>query len=473
MKRLTMMDNGFLQSETRESPMHVAGLQIFHLPKGVDRAEFFEEIAETMGKMSSTTAPFNQRLHYPPLKLGLPSWVPDEDFDVDYHLRLSALPTPGSNDQLMTLIARLHGSLLDQTRPLWECHVIEGLEGDQFAVYFKIHHACMDGMGGMDVMKAVLSKSPKAHTAKPIGQPIPKKKSPPKPKLSLIEKLKKGGTMLWGALITIPKFFLAIFKLRAERNLPEMPVVPNWYTAPDSALNVRITAQRRFATNSFPISEIKEISKKMGVTINDVALAMCSGAIRLYLQKFHQLPTKSLNVSVPVSIRLEGSGEGNAITTLICPLGTHLDNPLERLQLINQSTKQGKQNLQTFTKEAIITKTILEAMPAFAGWMLKQAHRVPLPFNVVISNVPASREPLYLNGAEMDDFYAVSLIYDMQALNITLTSYVDTLDFGLISCRRAIPELNSLASYLDDAFQELKAAANVGKSAKKKQKVKA
>ncbi|MGK5095485.1 wax ester/triacylglycerol synthase family O-acyltransferase [Deltaproteobacteria bacterium TL4] len=448
-KRLSIQDWSFLRVESRETPMHIGILMVFKLPEQVNPYEFFKGIMENLRALLSVTSPFNQHIRFP--WFGIPYWVTTEDSDIDYHFRHSALPQPGNKKQLMTFISRLHGTLLDRSRPLWELELIEGLENKRFAIYFKIHHAVIDGAGGMNLVKTILNKTPDEHTLNPLEKKVPK----PKPQLNGLQKVQNLGKGLWKAAQVLPKILYLLVERRIRSLHPEMPLMPKWYMAPNSPFNVRISAQRRYTTHSFSIEAFKRVGNAVGATINDVALAVCSGAIRRYLLEQNQLPDKSINASIPVSIKSKDVNEGNAIGNLVCNLGTHITDPLERFRHIRQSMMSGKEYLSNMKREEIISQTVIQAFPAFLGYMLKIAHHLPLPFNVLVSNIPISKDRLYINGATLEDCYAVALIYDMQAMNITLTSYVDTLDFSLIACRTAIPDLDKLARYLDDSFKEL------------------
>ena len=452
MRKLGVVDNGFLIAETRDTPLHVAVLQIFKLPKGVDKQAFYAEIIETMGRVTATTELFNQRLNNSPLSAVSPSWVADDDFDIDYHIRHSALPLPGTMDQLLTLVARLHGVLLDRTRPLWEMHVIEGIENNQFALYFKIHHAVIDGVGGMRLMQAMLSKSAGAHTAHPLGEREAKKRKPKRPELTaqqqLLDTVEQIRTL-------VPEMGKELFALGRQRFIPDAEAARQWYQAPDSAINIPVTAQRRFAVNSFKLADFKRVGKAKKVTVNDVVLTICGGAIRRYLLEEGSLPEKSLNAGVPVSIRAKDGNSGNAFSMLVCDMGTHIEDSEERLRFVHNSTTSAKAQLGRLSKESITGLNVLMGAPFMAAQMLKMAKNIPLAYNAIVSNVPGSKDKLYLNGAELVDFYAISLLYDMVALNIVITSYVDSLDFGLVSCRSAIPKLDKLAAYLTSEFNKL------------------
>lgn len=455
MNKISIVDNGFLMAETRETPLHVAALQIFNLPEGlegVDKEDFFAETLATMGKLTSTTPLFNQRLQTSLFGIGSPGWLPDDDYDLDYHIRHSSLPRPGTKDQLMTLVGRLHALLLDRTRPLWELHLIDGIENDQFAIYFKIHHALIDGVGGMKLMQNMLSKSSAANTVRPLGEKEAKKRKSKPGALSAGKKLANAFKLV---STVAPEMGKELLGYTRQRIIPDPEAARQWYEAPDSPINVPVSAARRFAVTSFSLQDFKRVSKAHKVTINDIVITICGGSLRRYMLEHDNLPDKTLNAGVPVSVRAKGKDAGNAFSMMMCDMGTHIEDSAERLKFVNGATQKSKSRLSSLSRESITVLTIVMGVPLMGSQMLRIAEKAPLPYNVVVSNVPGSKSKLYLNGAEMVGFFAVNLLYDMQALAITITSYVDSLDFGLIACRKTIPELNKLASYLTSEFEKL------------------
>lgn len=463
MKKLSMADNGFLQVERPATPMHVGGVTTHKLPHGVNRREFFLEILENLGNWLSRRSPFNERLKFPLFNVGVPSLVPAENLDLEYHIRHMALPHPGTMEQLWTLIAQLHSSPLDRGRPMWECRLIEGLEGDRFAIYFKVHHSCIDGMGAMALMKSMMTDDPSNLT---MTLPSARKKAHRLP-ATLTSRVEGLAALLGNQSKIAPELGHAFKDIAQGLLEKDASGVPVWYTAPDSPINSALTAQRRFTVRSLALHDFKAIGKARGATINEVVLACCGGALRRYFLQRNDVPAKPLIACIPVSIRpKDGSGDGNAITSLLCSLGTHLQDPLERLAQVHSSSKSGKEQLNQMSKSSIEAYTMLLGLPFIAGQVLNLGKVVPLPFNMVISNVPASEKTLYLQGAEMEGLFAVNLLFEKQALNITVTSYVDTLDFSFLACRTVIPDLDTIADYLVESLDELSMA--VGLKAKPK-----
>jgi len=460
MKKLSMADNGFLQVERPSTPMHVGGVTIHKIPSGINRQAFFSNLLDNLCKVFVSTAPFNQRMKFTPLKVGVPSLVLEPNLDLEYHMRHSALPEPGAMAQLTTLIGQLHSKLLDRDHPLWEFHLIEGLEGNRFALYFKMHHACIDGVGAMNLMKAMMSDTPDQTT---LNIPQARKRSlRPKAATNLAARIEKLTHAFQVQAQTAPELGNVFRDIGKKLMHPDANIVPLWYSAPPSMLNAPVTGQRRFAVRSFALDEFKAISKAKGVTINDVVLTSSAGALRRFLLEQHCLPERSLTCCIPVSIRpKDGNSDGNAISSLICSLGTHLDDPIERLMHVHRSTKEGKAQLNQMSQKTLEAYTMMMGAPFIVGQMLNVSQAIPSPFNILISNVPASDKKLYLCGTEMEALYAVNLIFEKQALNITCTSYVDTMDFSFIACRRAFPDLERMSVYLAESLDELAVAAGV------------
>ncbi len=460
MKKLNPTDLGFLMFESRQTPQHIANLSIYQVPKGKHPEDFVGQLIQDYRHVKKVHPPFNQVLRYPPLKAGTPGWVEDDEFDLDFHLRHSSLPHPGSMKQLEILVSRLHATLLDRERPLWEMHVIEGLENNRFAVYCKMHHAMIDGVGGMRLMESVMSTDPDKGKL-PFFAVAPRKKkkmaSGTVPQISsLIQTTIEQAT---SQAKTVAQVTAAFARLAKEARKSEKQLgIP--YAAPASMLNCKVTGQRRFTVAKFKIERIKELAKTLGGTLNDVIMTMCAGALREYLIEHDGLPDKPLIGQVPVSVRpADSESTGNAISFILCVMGTEMADPVERFAKIRASMSEGKDLLQSMSREAIINYTSLGFLPYSIGQITgRPSLRRPM-FNLVISNVPGPKRDLYMNGAHLDELYAVSLLFHGQALNITITSYVDSLDIALIGCRDALPGIARLAEYLEHALTDLEKAA--------------
>lgn len=472
MKQLTLLDKMFLLSETREVPMHVGGVALFTLPEGADATGFLHSLAKTLGDTQEYLPPFGDRLKTGYLGLAGPTfWEPDPTLDVDYHIRHSALPQPGRYRELFNLVSRLHATLLDRHRPLWETHLIEGLQNRQFAVYTKTHHAAVDGARSVHISRSMLSADPGARLAdSPLSLASWQRyratlKQERKEGLSdaqvrnLVDALKarfNSGAHLYGAARRITRAWTGHDSLL----LPFLHV-------PRSSINTPVDGARRFVAQSWPFARIKAVAEAYGGTFNDCVLAMCGGALRTYLQNHAELPEQSLKAMVPVSVRAEGDVDSsNAVATINADLGTNIMDPARRFTAIKASTEAGKALYMDMSPAEAQLLSILVASPGMLLMPLGLANLLP-PFNTVISNVHGIREPMYLNGARMDGSYPASIVLDGVAMNITLSTYDQNVDFGIIACRRSMPQVQRIIDYMEDALVELEEAAGLAASRKK------
>ncbi|WAX57065.1 wax ester/triacylglycerol synthase family O-acyltransferase [Jatrophihabitans cynanchi] len=447
----------FLLGETREHPMHVGGLQLFQPPDGADaldvRAMFEAAVAD------GDVAPlFSKRARRALTTFGQWGWEPDRSFDLEHHVRFNALPRPGRVLELLALCSRLHSSLLDRHRPLWEMHLIEGLEDGRYATYFKVHHSMVDGVSALRLMQRMLSEDPdERHMPAPWAL-----RSPAPRRADGVDVAQLPGALARGAL-ELAGATPAILRLLNRSLSGHDEVVA---AAPKSMFNVPITGARRFAGQSWSIDRIRRISKAGEATLNDTVLAMCSGALRSYLLELGALPDVPLIAMVPVSLHTsessaEGDGGGNAIGAVLCNLGTHLDDAGERLRTVHASMQRGKESLQGMSQLQILAVSAVAMSPVVLEWLLRAHGRMRPVFNLIISNVPGPHSQLYWNGARLDGVYPLSVPIDGQALNITCTSYADELAFGLTGCRRTVPHLQRLLTFLDDELAALERATGV------------
>ena len=458
MKKLTAMDSMFLFLETREVLLHVGALCIFKIPDNYP-GNFFQEL---MGRFRSVTefeAPFNYRLSHPISKGGLPHWVEDQNFDLDYHIRHSALPQPGSMKELNTLVSRIHGTMLDRNRPLWEFYLIEGMQGNRFAMYCKMHHAIIDGVAGMNLLKAMLSDSVQDYKFSPLWEAKAQKKKKKTSKKSTMNLAEKVSSTVSQQAKTLSEIGNAFFTLGKKRFMEKKDHVTLPFEAPQSLLNQDITGQRVFVTTSIPLDQMKTVGKKFDAKINDMVTACCAGAIRKFLLDNRALPEGSLTALVPISIRKDSSNQGNQIGNLLYNLGTNIADPVARLEKIKKSATEGKEILQGMSGMATVSYSMLLGSPAILINLLGLANKVNPTFNVLISNIPGPQAPMYFNSAELESIYPVPFLFDGQALNMTVTSNRNSMDFGLIACRDTLPNVQKLADYLQDAFEELKTAS--------------
>lgn len=460
MDRLSGLDAMFLYLETQQTPMHIAGLAICEPPKGYDGHPFEEFKAQVLNRLHEVPS-FSRVLLQQPFRLDHPVWVTADHIDLDYHFRKAALPKPGSWKQLMTMVEHLHTQILDRKRPLWQYHVIEGLEGGRFALYLKTHHACIDGGGGVMALDIVSDREPKPR------EPYPK------PEVRFQTRKPGWFEMLGHAFGSVVQQQVEVVKatpaaLRAIRNVVRSAVKNRTWDlnaikpAPRTIFNGRVGRRRAFGTQTLPVSEMKMMAKATGATLNDIVLTICAGGLRRYLDERHQMPTDSLVAAVPVSMREVGdTNMSNQVASIFPRIGSHIADPVERLQFVAEATKRAKAQMSD-VREVVPRDFSMFGAPAIAPLIWQIVERtsvtdlVPPMMNVAISNVPGSRRPMYFAGIEVKEFYPVSIATHGVALNITVQSYVDRLDFGLTACRDICPDVQKLADLIIDEFHVLK-----------------
>jgi diacylglycerol O-acyltransferase / wax synthase len=455
-KKLGVLDALFLATESRESMMHVGGLLVFSPPSDAAPG-FLRVLADQWRDAPHVEPPWNLRLRRPELlKNPLNAWVLDDDFDLDYHVRRSALPAPGDERELGILVSRLHGNQMDFHRPLWEVHFIEGLERGRFALYFKVHHALLDGYTGMKILAASLSTEPAERDApmffaRPPRTRLPPDDAPPPTLAALLEALRGQA----GAMREAGRAIARV--VRASREHDHDLVAP--LQAPRSILNRRISRNRRFATQQFDLERLRHLAHAAGGTLNDVILALCGAAIRRLLLELGALPLQPLIAMLPVNIRpKDDPGGGNAVGAILASLATDVAPAGERLQAIIASTSRAKEQLQGMSRAAILQYSAFLLAPLGLQTATATGGRTRPAFNVVVSNVPGPEGPLYFQGARLEAVYAASIPFHGYGLNVTIASYAGTLNFGFTGCRDTVPHLQRLAVYSGEALEDLEAA---------------
>jgi diacylglycerol O-acyltransferase / wax synthase len=481
-RRLGPQDMLFLYGESSTTMMHVGALMPFTPPPDAPKGFLRQLVDES--KANEVVDPWNLKLSHPDLLYSpIQSWVYDDNFDLDYHVRRSALASPGDERELGILVSRLHSNALDLRRPPWEMHFIEGLEGGRFAIYIKMHHALIDGYTGQKLLARSLSTDPH-DTTHPLFFNIPT------PRRVSAESEDSGGgiggnlmSRLGGAVSNLGgvvsgmgsaigsvagagRSTLDLTKALVNTQLRSDNEYRNLIgsvQAPHSILNNRISRNRRFATQHYQLDRLKSIGSANDATLNDVALAIIGGSLRRFLDERGELPDKSLIAMVPVNVRpKDDEGGGNAVAAILGTLGTDVADPIERLQAVTATTRMAKAELAKMDKDAILAFTA--ALMAPFGLQLASTVtgvKTPLPytFNLCVSNVPGPQDVLYLRGCRMEASFPVSLVTHSQALNITLQSYASTLNFGFIGCRDTLPHLQRLAVYTGEALDELEDAS--------------
>lgn len=462
MTKLSLTDRSFLMVETRMAPMHVGGVCIFKLPKRY-RGDFFSDLMEGFNTGHRIEPPFNQILSNPYRRFGTQSWNTDKNFDLDYHLRHLALPRPGTMRQLNRLISRLHGIMLDRNRPLWEFYVIEGLEGSRFAVYFKIHHAVIDGASGIKLLFSSFRPSAEDRMIRPMWQGDMKHWQKQHHPENVWAQIEKAPAKLANQMKSAMELGRHAGKIGIISKLLGDDTIPFVSSAPKTMFNQPISGQRRFECHTIPIKSILALSKITDSTVNDIVLAICSGALRRYLENRIDLPHSSLLAMIPIALpaKEDGNFSANRVTSVTCNLATNLGKPLERLAKIKASMNKNKELLEPLSGTSMENVVFInQGILPFANAIRPLARYNPQSSNLTISNVPGPRKPFFLNGAQLESTFPVSIILHGQALNITVVSYFDKVCFGLLGCRELIPDLDEIAVHMGEAFEELEAAVS-------------
>ena len=454
-KPLNLLDLSFVLMETRQTPMHVAGLQTF-VPPSDAPPHFARQVFEYLRGFPVSAPPFNYRLRGTGAGRLLPAFEVVDKVDLDYHFRHSALPYPGGERELGMLVSRLHSNPMDMDRPLWEIHLIEGLQGGRFAIYGKIHHSLADGVAGVGLLN--FSDDPAKSRTPPIwAAERPRKARSGTGPAGTYEVLRSALAQQAKALPSLLQGLAGSAK--AAIGLQADPDFASLTETPRTLLNTNITAQRRVATQVTSIARMKAIGEAAGGSVNDVLLAACGGALRRYLAELDKLPRKTLIASIPVALPRDLSvAGGNAVSFANVRLGTDIEDVRERFGLIRRGSAAGRAYLTRMSTPALMSYTVLISSPQMFTRVPGIGARVPPIYNVIISNVPGPRSKLYFLGAEMEAYYPISALAHGQALNITVMSYAGGLYFGFTACPDRVPHVQRLAVYTGEALDELEAA---------------
>jgi WS/DGAT/MGAT family acyltransferase len=458
-RALGALDRTFLAGETRESMMHVGVLAPFSPPEE-PQPDFLRALVEELKRRPKAYPPWSLKLRHPGLLASpMQAWVDDDDFDVDYHVRRSALPSPGDERELGILVSRLHSNKIDFHRPPWEVHFIEGLEGGRFAIYFKVHHALVDGFTGMRLLTRSMSTDPSEldtplFFTRPPHPPREHAKGGDAPAATLDHVLHLLRDQL-GATRDVGRAAMTL--MRSVRSGKHALVAP--LEAPRSVLNQKISRNRRFATQRFEVDRLRRIARAHGGTLNDAVLGLTAAALRRFLLEQGALPRDAMTAMIPVNIRPKGDpGGGNEVGAILASLATDVADPRDRLRAIVASTKRAKEQLQGMSRNALMQYSALLLSPMLLSQIPGAAGRVRPAFNVVVSNVPGSERPLYFRGWRAEAIYPLSIPFHGYGLNVTVGGYAGDLDFGFTGCRDTVPHLQRLAVYAGEAADELEAA---------------
>jgi WS/DGAT/MGAT family acyltransferase len=463
MKTLSGLDGAFLHLETPDTPMHVASLHLFDLPEGY-RGDFHADIKRQMRRRLHLAPVFERKLAPMPLQFANPAWVDDDAVDLDYHVQRATLPAPGGQAELEDFAARVHGELLDRNRPLWRLYVIDGLASGQAGYYIKAHHAVLDGQAGVLLAQALFDVTPK-----PRAVPRPRHgiaaEHPGMAELAAAA-LKHDAAQIVKFVRHLPdvaRTLAGLFGGSSNGAKPQAGMGQNVGFGPHTPLNVSITGERTFAGLSLPLDALKQLAIVHDAKLNDIVLALCSGALRRYLSQHGGIPKKPLIAAMPISLRAAGNTEFSTQATMtLVNLHTHRADAVRRLHAIRDAAGAAKalagrtRSILPTDFPSITVPWVLHGLATLYG-RSGLAGTIPPIANVVISNVPGPQVPLYAAGARMRTYWPLSIAEHGLGLNITVMSYAGAMGFGFTAARVAVPDARALARALAEAFDELTA----------------
>jgi diacylglycerol O-acyltransferase / wax synthase len=481
-RQLTALDQQFLALEDSRNYGHVGALSIYDPSTAPGGTLTLPRLQNVIAERLPLVPPFRWRLAEVPLNLDYDYWVDDPEFDLEFHVREIALAPPGTDAQLAEQVARIYARPLDRSRPLWEIYLIHGLPNDRVAVLSKIHHALIDGLSGAEIMGALLDTSPEGREAPP---PLAEPNDTNPGDLEMLGRGLLGLPryplrLLRGAPRTLPNLaevqsFAAIPGVKllgrlsagAQRALGRETVVGRLdLTPPRTSFNGRVSPHRRYAFGQLSLDEVKHIKNEYGCTVNDIVVAACAGAVRRWLDEHDELADEPLVAQIPVSVRRdqEQGTFGNRILLMTAPLHTEIADPVARLQATHESLVEMKERHRALPAELLqdanqFIPPAVFSQAARLTFSLGAGPRGRPAWNLVVSNVPGPRIPLYMAGARLEAHYPISVITDGMGLNITVMSYRGHLDFGIVADREQMPDVWSLIGWLGEALEELRPAS--------------
>jgi WS/DGAT/MGAT family acyltransferase len=470
MEPLSGLDASFLYLETPTLHMHVEMVTVFD-PSTVPGGYSFAKMQAQIASRTFQAPVFRRLLVEVPFRLGHPVWVDDPHFDIDYHVRRTAVPSPGGLLEVAELAADIASRQLDRSKPLWEIWVVEGVEHGRIAVIAKMHHSTVDGMSGAALLSVLFDleadPGPEPEPPEPVGDT----RIPSSAELiseAMAAKVFRPFELTRDILRTGQR----LLNVRRVRNEPEhrapqsKAALP--LSAPRTSFNSTLTRRRQVALSAIGLADVKRLKNATGTTVNDVVLAICTGALRQFLIEGGELPDKPLVAVVPVSVHpdLDAPYGSNKVSSMFVQLPAHLEDPLDRLVAIREGTKGAKEEHNALGADMLVNwaehatpNTFAAAARLYSRMRLADHHR-PVA-NLIISNVPGPDFPLYLAGAEMVAGFPLGPVMDGLGLNITIMSYRGTLYWGLISCPETMPRVWHLAADVPLALDELLAAAGL------------
>jgi diacylglycerol O-acyltransferase / wax synthase len=473
MERLSGMDAAFLALETETMHLHVGAVMVLD-PSSPDEgsdmpARYFDRLRALVEERIHLVPPFRRRVVRVPFGLNHPVWVEDPHFDLDHHLHRASLPAPGGPGELAAFVADLAGRPLDQGSPLWEMHLLEGLESGHVALVPKVHHALFDGASGVEVVASFLDSTPMARGVAPPVRPWRPEAIPTEAELigsamsSLVRQPERTAGVLRRTLGAVRDLSERNRRLREENEVVPPPAP---FRAPRTSINGAISPHRRFAFAQVPLDDIALVRRAFGGTLNDVVLAAVAGGLRRLLADRGDRLEDPTVAMVPISARADhDSGAlGNKVSAMLVSLATHIADPVERYTTITAGTRLAKDQARVVSDELIhgwaqLASPALSSRIARLAGNLRVFDHVPPLFNVLVSNVAGPDFALWCSGARLVALYPLGPLVEGVGLNVTVASYDGTLYVGILGCRELVPEVVRFADHLTDAFGELMKAA--------------
>ena len=452
MEKLSAQDLGFLKMDTARCPFHVAGLMILKIPENAPR-NYIRGLVAKCGRLNELWPTFNRKVRDPDDLSGA-AWVEADDYVPERHVYHYALPAPGRMQDLVALATRAHERPMDRSRPLWEVHVVEGLGKNRFAVYCKVHHALVDGVGAMKMLQGMFSTSPRGRLKFSANEQLSTH-----PRHSSL--LQQVGTVRKGLLKqyrAIPELSRLLAHMGADAIGGRTDAMRLPFTAPRTLFNNELDSRRAIVLSELPLGPVKSMARAVGGSVNDVLLAICGGALRTYLLEHKGLPRGSLVAGMPVSLKSSADDVGNKLSYIMAPFFTNEPDDLKRLQRVVKVTTKAKAELSRVSSTAAEDYYALIMAPTILLTLTGNATRVRPAINAIFSNVPGSREKLYLEGAELESIYPLSIVTDAMGLNITVLSHANKLCIAIASCPRDQPDIESLGPMLKQSYRDLRAA---------------
>ncbi len=462
--QLGPLDSAFLGLETRRQNANLGNIVVVD-PSTLDAPFDREHLKALMASRLGRIKLFRKRLRHVPLGLDRPYWVDDVDFDLDYHVRGAALPSPGGTAELLELVARIHERPFDFTRPLWEIYAITGLADGTAAVYAKTHHSLIDGLSGVELLAALVDLEP-GHLPGEADDFQPRRGPSA---LGMLGRAAKGVLSRPADAVRLVESatrYLPAVAFQAAPTLNRLAGRPRPIDAatplavPRTPFNVPISAHRRIGLCQLPLDEVKQVKNAYGVSVNDVVLGVTAGAVRRWLEQHGAATSAPLVTMVPVGLAGDrAGGAGNHVTAMFTPLPVHVEDPVARLDAAHAATAAAKSHGAAVPAD-LLASAIEFAPPVLLGRGMRAVFELGLfrgyrAFNTVVSNIPGPDLTAYIAGAEILAIYPISIVVDGMGLNVTIQGFRNQLNVGVIACREAIPDADRLAEWIREELDVL------------------